>query len=132
MYKFAAQHRLRFESVRGLLMVEQLFAMPLKAADGFDLDTVARSINTRLKGVGEESFVADASSDPFKKELQAAMDIVLDVIKTKQDESKARLAAADKATKRRKLLDLLAEKRDAALGALTTEEIEKELAALDG
>lgn len=132
MYKFAAQHKLRFESVRGLLSVEHLFDLSLKAGDGFDLDTVARGIDKKLKALGEESFVSDPSSDPFKAELQIALDIVKDVIKTKQDEAKARAEKAAKAARRRKLLDLQAAKHDEALGAMSAEEIEKELAALDG
>lgn len=131
MYKFAAQHRLRFTSVRGELMVEQLFDLPLKSHSGFDLDSVARSIATELKTMDAESFVEDPSLNPRKRILEVSLEIVKDVIKTRQEENSARLAKAKKAETRRKLLDALEAKQDEKLSSASVEEIEAQLAALD-
>jgi len=131
-YKFAAQNTLRFSSKRGDLTVEQLFQLPLKSTSGFDLDTIAKGINARLKGASEESFVEDTTIDPLKQSLTVALDIVKDVIATKQAENRAALNRQQKAAERKKILDVIAAKKDEKLTTASLEELEKQLAALDG
>ncbi len=130
-YKFAAQNALRFPTNRGEMMVEQLFQMPLKSQSGFDLDTVARTINGTLKGMAEESFVEDPAINPRKVVAEAALDIVKDVIKTKQAEHKAQADRLRKSVERRKILDAIGAKNDEALSKASKEDLEKQLAALD-
>lgn len=130
-YKFAAKNALRFPSKRGELTAEQLFQLPLTSQTGFDLDTVARSINTQLKGVSEESFVEDTSADPRKTALSVSLDIVKEVIATKQAENRAALARTQKAAERKKILDIIAAKKDEKLSAASLDELEKRLAELD-
>lgn len=131
MYKFAAQNAIRFNSTRGAITVEQLFQMPLKAANGFDLDSVARAVNNELKSISEESFVEETASSPRRKELEVSLEIVKDVIKTKQDENQAKANRIKKAAERKKILDALATKQDQALSAASIEDLEKKLAALE-
>lgn len=131
-FKYAAQHKLRFPSARGDLTVEQLFQLPLKSQTGFDLDTVARTINGELKGVSEESFVEDTSADPRKQALTVSLDIVKDVIATKQAENRAALDKTRKSAERKKLLDVIAAKKDEKLSQSSLDELEKKLAELDG
>ncbi len=130
-YKYAAQTGLRFPSKRGDLTAEQLFDLPLKSASGFDLDTVARAINSQLKGVSEESFVEDTAADPRRQSLAVALAVVKDVIATKQGENRAAAAKQQKAVERKKLLDAIAAKKDHALTTASMEELEKQLTALD-
>ncbi len=130
-YKYAAQNKLRFPSRKGELTVEDLYQLPLKAQTGFDLNSVAIAVSTQLKALGEESFVEDTSSDPRKTALQVALDVVKDVIATKQAENKAALAKRERSEERRKILDALAAKKDQQLSAASVEELEKKLAALD-
>jgi hypothetical protein len=130
-YKFAAQNALRFPSKRGELTAEQLFDLPLKAATGFDLDTVARGINTALKAVSEESFVEDTSADPKRQALAVALDVVKDVIATKQAENRAQAERVRKHAERKKILDAMAAKKDEALTKASLEDLEKKLAELD-
>ena len=132
-YKYAAQVGLRFPSRRGELTVEQLFDLPLKTTvvNGIDLNGIAIAVNNQLKALGEESFVEDSSSDPKKTALTVQLAILKDVIKTKQDENKAALLKREKAEQRKKILDAMAAKKDAALSAASLEDLEKQLAALD-
>lgn len=132
-YKFAAQNKLRFASNRGGsgLTIEQLFELPLKSPTGLDLDNVAKIVNTELKSMTEESFVEDASINPRKVALEIGLAICKDVIATKQAENAAHRAKIDRAEKRRKILDAINAKDDAALTTATKEELEKQLAALD-
>ena len=132
MYKLAAQTRLRFPSSRGELTVENLFQLPLKSATGgCDLDTIAKDVNGRLKAAGEESFVEDPTVDPQKQLLKVSLDILKDVIATKQAENRAVRTKLEKAAERKKILDALAAKKDAALTAASVDELEKKLAALE-
>lgn len=131
MYKFAVQNKLRFPSSHGDLTVEQLFDLSLKSKSGFDLNSVAIAIHTELKGVGEESFVDDNSADPRKKVLEVSLEIVKDVIKTKQEENAAKIDKAKRAEKRAKILDAMEEQESRQLSTATREELEKRLAELD-
>ena len=85
-YKYAAKNGIRFPSSRGNLMAEQLFAMPLKAANGFDLQTVDRTSDNELKTMGQTDFVGDGETNPRKKELEVSLDIVKDIIGTKKED----------------------------------------------
>ena len=131
MYKFVAQNKLRFPSSRGELTVEQLFDLPLKSNSGFDLDNIARTIHKGIKDIGEESFVEN-NNDPRKKILESSLDIVKDVIKTKQEENAARLGKIKKTEERKKILDAMAAKKDQQLSQASFEELEAKLAALEG
>lgn len=131
-YKIAAQSGLRFPSKKGDLTTEQLFHLPLKSVNGCDLDTVAKAIHSQLKGASEESFVEDTTADPRRQSLAVALDIVKDVIKTKQDENRTAVAKANKAVERKKLLDAIAAKKDQSLTAASLEELEKKLTELEG
>lgn len=130
-YKYAAKKQLRFQSNRGELTAEQLFQLPLKSQNGCDLDTIAKKINGQLKNASEESFVEDISDDPRKTDLTIALDIVKDVIATKQSEERARLDRIRKSAERKKILDVIAAKKDEKLSQASLEELEKQLAALD-
>lgn len=129
-YKYAAQNTLRFPSTRGALQVEDLFDLPLTSRNGCDLDNIAKAINNELKSVTEESFVA-TTANPRKAPLETALEIVKDVIATKQAENAAELAKKHRAEERRKLLDAIANKKDALLSTASIEELEAKLAALD-
>lgn len=131
MYKFAAQNKLRFPSLKGNLTVEQLFELPLKSASGADLDNVARTIHGDIKSIGDESFVEDTNNSPRKKLLETSLEIVKDIIKTKQEENAARLNKTKKAEERRKILDAMTAKKDQLLSQSSLEDLEKQLAALE-
>lgn len=131
MYKFASQNKLRFPSLRGDLITEQLFDLPLKSNSGFDLDSVARAINNSIKEIGEESFVDNNSNNPLKKTLECSLEIVKDVIKTKQEENATRLSKIKKTEERKKILDAMNAKKEQQLSQASLEDLEKKLAALD-
>lgn len=130
-YKYAAQHNLTFPSKRGELMVSQLFQLPLKARDGFDLDTVARTVNDQLKGVTQESFVEDTTADPRKTALAVMLDIVKDVIKTKQEENRAKLDKAKRQAEIQKIREIIDQKKDEKLSQASIEDLQKKLAELE-
>lgn len=126
LFKIAARRKTRFASPRhAALTAEQLYDLPLA-----ELDTVARGINTELKGLTEDSFV-ELKPDPRKGELADALALVVEIIADKQADAEKAKRRADKAALRRTLTDALARKQDEKLSAASIEDIQKQLAALD-
>ena len=129
-YKIAAQEQLRFQSQKGLLAVEDLFKLPLTSVRGDSLNSIAVSINRDLKALGEESFVASTTT-PQQAKLKMKLNIVKDVIATVQDANAEALNAKKKADTKKKLLQALDRKQDAALEGMSVDEIKAALANLD-
>lgn len=130
MFEKAAREKFRFPSVRGELTVENLFDLPLQAKSGFDLDSVAKELNSTLKQMGEESFVS--TNTPGRTLVEEKLEIVKHVIKTRLDEAAAKQNAAKRASEIEKLESLLERKQDEALLSLTPEQIQEKLATLRG
>lgn len=130
LFVVAARQKFRFPSTKGELLTEQLFDLPLKAKNGFDLDSVARAIYTELKQEGEESFVATSSS-PRRTELTQKLDLVKYVIQLRQSENAAAAARVARAEERRKLEEALASVEQRELASATREELQARIAALD-
>ncbi len=130
-FEQATRQALRFSSNRGELSTEQLWDLPLTSRQGFDLDSVAKEVNQRLKSVTEESFVVK-TTNPEKDSLELKLEVLKHIIAAKQAEADARRNAAERAAERQKLYDILAEKQDSALKDLSVEDIQKRLAELQG
>lgn len=125
-FKQAAQLKMRFPSVRGFLIAEQLFDLPLTSKNGFDLDTVAKDVNKLLKEQAEESFV-NATPDPQATVYQVMLDIVKEVIADKLAEAAAARTRSANAAERQRLLALLDEKNNDELKGLSKEELLKRI-----
>lgn len=128
-FEKASRQKLRFASARGDLTVEDLWDLPLTSRNGFDLNVVAQKANAEVKASGEESFVGE--STPASATAVLKLDVVKSVIATKIAERDAEVARKDKRQKRERLLELLANKEDAALQELTPDQIREQIAALD-
>ena len=129
LFEKATRKAFRFPSIKGELNVEQVWQLPLTSRTGFDLDSVARTINAELKSLAEESFV-NKGSNPKRAELQDKLDIVVHIIGVKQSESEAAEKRVARQQEVSKLEELLARKNDQALESLSAEEIQAKLAAL--
>jgi hypothetical protein len=130
MFETATRYKFRFQSIRGALTVENLWDVPLRSRDGFNLDAVAKAVSKELKDLSEESFV-DASVTPEKTRLEVALEVVKHVIATKlADEETAKKRAANK-EERARLLRILAEKQEGQLSALSIKELQDKIAALE-
>jgi len=130
-FEIATREKLRFDTSRGQVTVEDLWDMPLqgKNQDDFSLDEIAIALDKAIKEGGHTSFVSK------KTRSTKILEIKLEVVKTiieynlqKIEDSKNRL---DKKAKKEKLLALKAKKQDAALEELSEEDIDKQLAELE-
>jgi hypothetical protein len=129
LFEYAARHKLRFSSVKGDLTAEQLFDLPLRSRDDFNLDAVARAANRALKAVSEESFVDTAKTEKHTR-LEATFALVKFVIEAKIAEEAAAEQRKQNKAEKEKLLQILAEKQDGKLSALSESELKKRIAAL--
>lgn len=121
----AAKSKVRFETVRGHVVVEDLFDMPLISKSGFSLDDLAKDLNKKVKDSEDESFVSERSTK--NTELELKFEIVKYVISVRLEENKAKLEAKAKADQRQKILGLIDKKKDESLEGLSIEELEAKL-----
>lgn len=128
-FEQATIRKLRFPSAKGELTVEQLWDLPLTSRHQFDLDTIAKQVNRELKGVAEESFVAESTS-PAGERLTLMLDIVKHIIAKKKDAAAAAADAEKRREERERLLRILGDKQEDELRSLTAEQIAERIKAL--
>ena len=130
LFEFAARNKLRFASSRAPeLTAEQLWDVPLRSRDDFNLDDIAKRASRALKAVSEESFVETAKTAQHTR-LEVALDLVKYVIETKIAEEAAAEQRKQNKAEKEKLLQILAEKQDGKLSALSESELKKRIAVL--
>ena len=129
-FEFATRNKLRFSSTKGDLTVEQLWDVPLRSKDDFNLDSIAKTANSALKRLSEESFVQPVRTQAHEK-AEFALALVKHVIEVKLDEEKAAKMRAENRVEREKLLKILAEKQEGKLSELTERELQKRINALE-
>ena len=123
MYKRAAQLKLRFDTDKGRVSVEDLFSFSLP-----QLDVVGKALRKSVKDSEEESLIGETSNDVAITKLK--FDLVLDVIATKKAAIQdATNASANKALKQELLAELEARQKD-SLKNLSEDELRRKLAEL--
>lgn len=129
MFQKATRLKLRFESVKGLFSVEDLWDLPLTSNAGrANLDDIARSLHKQLKNGDDVSFVnKEQKSDEL---IQLKFDIVKTIIEVRLAENAAALIARDNSEKKQQLLGILAQRENEQLSKLSPEEIRELIKAL--
>ena len=123
MFEIAARTKLRVSTAKGLISIEQLWDVPLRSNDGYNLDFLAKAANKEVKSTTEESFV-DAAPSAVQDRAALLFDLIKHVIKTKlAEEEAAKKKTANKA-EREKLLRILAEKQEGKLTELSEKELQ--------
>lgn len=130
MFEVATRAKVRFPSIKGELSIEQLWDVPLRSKDDFNLDAIAKTANKALKAISEESFV-ETKRNPMKPRAELVLDLVKYVIETKLNEEEEIKKRADNKLEKEKLLKILAEKQDGKLSELSEKELKARIAALD-
>jgi hypothetical protein len=129
-FEYATRNKLRFASPRGELSVEQLWDIPLRSKDDFNLNTIAKTANKALKDISEESFVeTKKTAEHTRREM--VLEVVKYVIDVKLEEEKAAETRAARKQEKEKLLGILAEKQAGKLSELSEKELQKRIAALE-
>lgn len=124
MFKEASKQKLRFETNKGYLSVEDLWDLSLES-----LNSLAISINKRLKEESEESFISKKTSTNVLLELK--LNIMKDIISTKLEQKEAAKARKEKQEKLTQLKELAASKENEALSGKSLDEINAMIASLE-
>lgn len=124
MFEKASRLKLRFDSVRGNLSVEDLWDLPLTNGD-LSLDEVAKVVIKKLKETEDGGFIKKKTTENSKLELK--LDILKHIRDVKLSESEeAENRAANKA-KKEKIMEILVEKEDNSLKRKSKADLEKML-----
>lgn len=123
MFEKASKLKLRFETSKGLLSVEDLWDLSLVS-----LDAIAKAVNKKVKEQQEESFISEKTEKETIHNLQ--LEILKYVIKVKMEENAAKKQKVERQEKVAYLENLLLEKKNEELKGLSAEELQKQIAEL--
>lgn len=123
LFERASRERIRFESRKGLLSVEDLWQLPLTK-----LNDIAVDLHKKVEASGTITFIETRSKE--NKTLQLKLDIAKHIIQVKLTEKEARNQKLVIAEKKAKIKELIEKKQDEALGEKSLEDLQKELEGL--
>jgi hypothetical protein len=123
-FENANRSKLRFDSAKGQLSIEDLWDLSLPS-----LDIVAKTVYKKLKDETEVSFIEKKSST--NTELELKLTIVKYIIKTRMDEAEIAKIKAEKKTQVEFLKNLLVEKKADQMKGMTAKQIENQIKALE-
>lgn len=127
-FEQAARIKLRFQTTRGTLTVEDLFDLPLSSDTKTNLDDIAKELHKRVKE-DEVSFVKPVEAS--KSEDNLRFEIVKRVIAVRIEERDARARRQASKERRQRILEALEQKKGQALSEASIEDLEKMLAEED-
>ena len=121
-FELATREGLRF-NFKGSSLTEDLWHLSIEQLDG-----IFKGLNAQAKQASEESLLS-AKSD-IDKILDLKIEIVKHIVAVKLREVASAKAQSEKAEKKQKLLEILANKQDDALNNMSEEELQKALSEL--
>lgn len=132
MFETASRTKLRIDSPKGQLTVEDLWDLPLVSTSPtrLDLNTVAKSVSAELRQSDSEDFVGISSSSAKQSALELKLNIIKHIIAIKKAELAAKEVAASKASQRQLIESILAKKQVEGLENKSAEELQALLATL--
>lgn len=128
-FEKATRIKVRFDTPKGMLAVEDLWDLPLTSSVGkANLDDIARDLHKQLRSGDDISFVTPETKT--NELLQMKFDLVKHVIDARVAENATAAAAKDRAEKKQKLMQLIADKQDETLKGKSVDELQKMLAEI--
>jgi len=124
MFEKASRLKLRFDSPKGFLSVEDLWDLPLTSQTGkANLDDIARGLHKQLKNSEDVSFVVkEHKSD---ETIQLKFDIIKHVIDVKLADNESARIAKDNKEKKQQLLAIISHKENEQLLNMPLDELKK-------
>lgn len=117
-FKQASQQKLRIQTSRGPLTIEQLWDLPVE-----ELDALAVSLEETYKNSKGKSFLTKVSVKD--KTVKLKFDLVLDILNTKVEEQAALTEARENRKHNEDIMDLIAKKERGELEGKSVEELRK-------
>lgn len=115
-FEKASRQQLRFNSSKGMLTTEDLWQLSLES-----LDSIAKTVNKKLKSDSEESFIGKRTKSNTESELQ--LDILKHIISVKLAEDEARKTRTERTAKIAQLKELATAKEGEELKGKSKQEI---------
>ena len=136
-FEAASRAKVRFQTDRGNLSVEDLWDLPLTSTkSNANLDQIARDLHNKIQRETVSFINPNPTQDPLTPVSGAKaidtlkFDIVKHVIGVRVAESQAALAEGARRQQKAKILELLARKQDAALESKSEDELKALLESL--
>lgn len=124
MFEKADRLKLRFDTVKGALSVEDLWDLPLTSGAGkANLDDVAKGLFRQLKDEGDVSFVTPSVSKD--KTIQMKFDIVKHIIDVRVAENATAEQARANREKKQLILSIIAQKENEQLSNASLEDLQR-------
>ena len=121
MFENVSRRKLRFESPKGMLTVEDLWDLPLTSTTKANLYTIANELYRALKAASQESFINTVRS--AGDGLQLKFDIAKYIYDTKQEEQRIARDSEERAEKKQKIMAIIARKQDGVLESASLDDL---------
>ena len=118
MFESAVRNKYRFP-FNGLISVEDLWDLNVEK-----LDTVFKTLNAQVKTQKEDSLLSTATKSREEIELENKIEIVKHIVAVKLAEREERAKSKERKEYKQKIMQLIEEKKDKALGDLSIEQLE--------
>lgn len=128
MFEKASRLKLRFDTPKGALSVEDLWDLPLTSTKGANLDDLARNLDTDLKSGAGVSFVQKTTA--VNDVLKLKFDIVLHVINVRIIENEAARTAQLTRERKQQIMAIIAQKETEQLAGSSMEDLRKLLESM--
>lgn len=125
-FEQATRVKLRFESSKGSLSIEEVWDFSLTA-----LDTLAKAVNKQLREAEEESFIPATHAPSVLSHDALRLALLKHILGVKVEERETARKKAEDSAKLARLKDILAAKADEAFQAMSQEEILKQITELE-
>ena len=123
LFKIAAKRKYRW-NFKGSISVEDLFDLDVR-----DLDTIYKNLNKEKKVTSEESLLNTISKED--KVLENKIEIIKVIVNDKLVEAEKNRRIADQKLKNQRILEIMADKEDAALKDKSIDELKAMLVVED-
>lgn len=123
LFEMATRNKMRFQSTKGELSVEDLWDLSDK-----DLDVVYKNLKDQEVKSSEESLLDDANVDP---KLTAAIAIVRYIFTTKRNERLVEKERINKKLTKEKYINALSKKQDEAIEKMSEAELRAMIDSLE-
>ena len=123
LFEKAVRGKMRFP-FKGMISVEDLWDLSVR-----DLDSIFKTLNSKLKEVNEESLLKISTKED--EELQIKVDIIKYIVQTKLDEEAKKLEDKKNKERKEKIKEALYKKQEEDLSNLSKAQLEAMLLELE-
>lgn len=124
-FETATRRKLRFQTTKGNLSIEDLWDVPLTV-----LDDAYKGLSRQIREAEDDSLLT--KRDSGVEEASLKRELVKHVVQVRQAEAEAKTARAARRQQAARVRELIAQKQDEALAGKSTDELNALLAELEG